>query len=74
MDGLRTCLPGHLDDPAGVQVGLGGRCPTDVPSFIRQLHMERVAVQFRVDGDRADAEFTGGPDHPDRDLAAVGHQ
>src|SRR5690606_1510850 len=32
------------------------------------------AVGIRVDGDRPDAHLPAGPDHPDRDLASVGHE
>lgn len=36
--------------------------------------MERIAIQFGVDGNGLDTEFTGGADHSDSDLTTIGDQ
>jgi hypothetical protein len=36
--------------------------------------MERIAVGFRVYGDRPNAEFATSTDHPEGDFTTIGYQ
>jgi hypothetical protein len=38
------------------------------------LDVKRINVRFRIDRQRANAEFFAGADHPQRDLSAVSNQ
>ena len=57
-----------------VQVALGRHRRADQEGLVGLAHVGRVAVDLRVDGDRADAHLLQGPRDADRDLAAVGYQ
>ena len=74
MDRLGTGLPGGLDDLGDVEVALGRHRGPDQEGLVGLAHVGRVAVDLRVDGDRADAHLPQGPRHADRDLAAIGDQ
>ena len=67
-------LLGHRDDLGDVEVGVGrGRAAQRV-RLVGEPDEQRVPVGVGVDGDAADPGVLAGPDHPDRDLAAVGDQ
>ena len=64
----------RLHDLVDHDVGLVGGRRADVDSFIRHLHMQRIAVRIRIDGDRLDPHLFGRLDHAAGDFAAVGDQ
>ena len=74
MDRLGPGLLGGLDDLLDVEVALGRDRGADQESLVGLAHVRRVAVDLRVDGDRADAHLLQRAGDADRDLAAVGDQ
>ena len=64
--------PQHVPD---VEVGLDGPlAAADEIGLVRLGPVQRKAVLLRIDRDRADAEFGGGPHDADRDLAPIRDQ
>ena len=74
MDRLGLCLPGYFEDPLDVEIRLRGRCRADIPCFVGELDVQRISIQFRVDGDRSEAHLLSRADDPDGDLTAVGNE
>ena len=74
MHGLGAGLAAGLDDVVDEEIGLRGGRRADGNGLVRHLHMQGVAVGFRIDRDRLDAELARGLDDPAGDLAAVGDQ
>ena len=74
MDRLGAGLLGGLDDLLDVQIALGRDRGADQERLVGLAHVGRVAVDLRVDGDRADPHLLQGAGDADRDLAAVGYQ
>ena len=70
-----SCSLRQGDDAGDVEIGadrLAGLA--DAIGFIGLEAVQGEAVFMRVDGDRADAEFVGGAEDANGDLAAVGDQ
>ena len=66
---LRRCY-----EVGNAQVALRrGRGP-NADSLVGQLDVQRLPVGCRVDRDRLDSELVERADHPDGDLATVGHE
>jgi hypothetical protein len=63
-----------VEDLLGVEVALGRRLTAERVGLVGQAHVQAVAVEVGVDGDRRDVELTAGSDHADGDLAPVGDQ
>ena len=47
---------------------------TDADGLIGKAHVQRIAVGFAVNGDRANAEFPARVQHAQRDFTAIGNQ
>ena len=63
------------DDRVGVEVGAHRVAAlADLVGLVRLQPVLGPAVLVREDRDRARAELVGGPERPDRDLAAVGDE
>ena len=74
VHGVGAGLVGDVEDLVDVEVGVGrGRAAQRV-GLVGEPDEERVAVGVGVHRDAADAGVLAGPDHPDRDLAAVGDE
>ncbi len=76
VTGVNGLCAGHLTGgnyrgDRQVAFTAGGGADTD--GFVRHPYMHRVAIGGRMNGDRTDAHFAGGPDNAQRDLTAVGH-
>ncbi|VWB57099.1 hypothetical protein BST28156_02670 [Burkholderia stagnalis] len=71
MHGLRARGARRVENRRDVQVAVGRRRRADAHRFVGQPHVTRVAVGFRVDRDRCDAEPLQRADHAARDFAAV---
>ena len=71
VDAVGAALVDGLEDRLGVEVALGRRLAAEGVRLVCHAHVEGVAIQIRVDGDRRDAELTARPDDPDGDFAAV---
>ena len=74
VDRLGTRLLGVVDDLDDVQIALGRHRRPDQEGLVGLAHVRRVAVDLRVDGDRADAHLLERAGDADRDLAAVGYE
>ena len=59
MDRIGPSVRCNLKDVGNVQVRLRSRRRSDIPCFVGQGDMQRVAIELRVDRDRADAELLG---------------
>ena len=71
MDRLGARLLRRLDDLGDVQVALRRHRRADQEGLVGLAHVRGVAVDLRVDGDRADAHLLQRAGDADRDLAAV---
>ena len=65
---------GGADDGGNVQITLRKLRRADADGFIGKTHVQRVAVRFAVNGDRANAEFLARADDAQGNLAAIGYQ
>ena len=74
MDRLGSGLLRGLDDLLDVEVALGRDRGADQEGLVGLAHVRRVAVDLRIDGDRADPHLLQGPGDADRDLAAIGYE
>jgi hypothetical protein len=74
VDGVGPGLLGRGHDRGGGQVGLAGGRGPDPVRLVGHPDVQCLGVGVAVDGDGTQAELAAGPDDPDRDLAAVGHE
>ena len=72
VQGLGSTGLEDLQDLLGVEVALGSGLAAECVGLVGQPHVERIAVEFAVDGNRRDTEVPAGADHPNRDLTSVG--
>jgi hypothetical protein len=63
-----------VKDRLGVEVALGGALAAERVGLVGQAHVQRVAIEFGVDGDGGDAHLSTGAHDAHRDLAAIGDQ
>ena len=71
VDRLGAGLLRRLDDLLDVEVALGRDRRADQEGLVGLAHVRGVAVDLRVDGDRADPHLLQRAGDADRDLAAV---
>ena len=69
-----TGLRRGVQQLAEVQIGLRGGLPTEGERLVGEAHMRRVGIRLGIDRHTSQTGVLGRPDHPDRDLAAVGHE
>ena len=74
MHRLGARLLAGRDDAVDEEVGFGGGGRADMDGLVGHLHMERIAVGVRIDGDGGDSHAPGGLDDPAGDFATVGDQ
>src|SRR5262245_14162552 len=74
MNRVNVADLGGTHNPIDSQITLKTGRRTDADRFVGQLDMKRINVRFRIDRQRANAEFFAGADHPQRDLSAVSNQ
>ncbi len=74
VNGVGTRFGGGVEDLAEVEVGLRGGLPAQGEGLVGQAHMRGVGVRFGVDRHTAQSGILRCPDHPHRDLAAVGDE
>src|SRR5258708_6766643 len=67
--GAAVCCGGK--DFSGVQIRFAGRRRTDAIRLIRHAYMQRRAVGFGKDGNRANTHLPTGPYDPDGDFTAI---
>jgi hypothetical protein len=63
-----------VDHPLLDEVALRRRSWAEQVGLVGGTHVERVAIRFRVDGDRRDPELPQSAEDPDRDLATIGDE
>ena len=73
MDGVAASLLGRLQDSVDVQIGSGSGLGQGV-RHVRQAPVQRFGVVLRKHRHRAHAQFRGGAQDADGNLAAVGNQ
>ena len=74
MNGLGARRLAGGDDLVGDEIGLRRRRRADGNGLVGHFDVQRVAVGFGIDGDRADAHLAGGLDHAAGDLAPIGNE
>ena len=74
VDGLRAAGLGRVEDALPLQITLARGAGADVHGLVAGLHMARVGVGVRVDGDGAHAQACSRGGNAAGDLAAVGNQ
>ena len=74
MDCLGPSAPRGVEHLAGIEVALPRRGWPQPHRFVGLKSVPRADVGVAVDGDGLDAQPPQSPDHPHRDLTAVGHQ
>ena len=57
-----------------VEIAVGGARRADADGLVGKAHVQRMAVGFAVNGDRANAEFPTCVDDAQRDFTAIGYQ
>src|SRR4051794_28413059 len=71
MNGIDIADFGRAHDAIDSQIAIGARRRADADGFIRELHMERVAVRLGVNRERANPQLLAGADHAQGDFAAI---
>ena len=56
MNRLRARAFRDLEDYVAAQIALRRRCGSDADGLIRQLHVHRTRVRFRINGNRANTQ------------------
>ena len=74
VNGLSAAFSGYSQDPAGIQIGFGGRVARQRVGFVGRTRPERTRVRIRVHGHSAHAQFMAGANDPQGNLPAVGDQ
>ena len=74
VDRVGAGLRRGVEELAEVQVGLGRRLAAERERLVGEPHVRRVGVGFGVHGHAGQPGVLGRPDHPDRDLTAVGDE
>ena len=74
MQRLGAGLPGGLDQPFDVEVGIAGARGAEQHGFIGERDMQRIAVGLGIDSDGLQSHGPRSADDTHGDLAAVGDQ
>src|SRR5258708_20878602 len=74
MDGIHIGDFRSADHGWNVQITLRELRRTNADRLVRKTDGKRVAVGLAVNGDRANAQFLAGANHPQRDFASIGYQ
>jgi len=74
VDGVGADRERQVEDGVAFEVALARRRGADAVGLVGEQHRQAGAVGVGVDHGAAGADLAQGPQHPHRDLAAVGHQ
>ena len=74
MDRVGARAGRNVQDLGDVEVGVGGGQPIEGERLVRESHEQGIGIGVGVDGHAEDRGVRGRPDHPNGDLAAIGHQ
>jgi hypothetical protein len=72
MHGIGARPARHVDDTVDPQVALGSLCRPNRIRLVGKPYVQRIAIAFRVDGNRAEAHVAARPNDSYGNLAAVG--
>jgi hypothetical protein len=64
----------RADDAVGPQVAVAALRATDANRLVGQLHMKRLHIGFRINGERLDAEFATGANNAQGNFTAIGDE
>jgi hypothetical protein len=64
----------RADDAVNTQVTFRRRRLADANRLVRHLHMHRIGVHLRINGDGADVQLLAGANNPNRNFSAIGNQ
>ncbi len=68
---LAASAPQHR---LGVDVALRDGLTAERVGLVGETHVERIPIEFGVDGDRGDPHLLRGADHSDGNFATIGDQ
>ena len=71
---LGAALANDVQHGVGVEIRLGGRLASQGIGLIGESDVQRITVEFGVDGDRPHPEFLASPNNSNGDFAPVGDQ
>ena len=74
MDGGGVGNFGRADHGWNVEVAARTLGRADTNGLIGKAGMQRMAIRFRIDRDRRDAQVFAGANDPQRNFAAIGNQ
>ena len=74
MDGVGARLGRGVQQLAEVEVGLRGGLPAQGERLVGKPDVRRVGVGLGINRHAGQTRIPGSPDHPDRDLTAVGDE
>ena len=74
MNRLHVADFGRADHAVDLQIAFGRFRRPDAIRLVGQFQIMRTAIGLAEDGDRFDAQFAAGADHPQSDFTAIGHQ
>ncbi len=74
VDRVGARLLGRVQDLLEDEIGLGRRLAAEREGLVGEPYVRRVGVGFGVHGHALKPGVLGCPDHPDRDLPAIGDQ
>ena len=74
MNRINVRYFGGRDDRRNIQIALRRRRGADADGFVREAHVKRIAINFGMNGDGADAKLFASPDDARRNLASISYQ
>mmetsp|Transcript_27768 Transcript_27768/g.51746 ORF Transcript_27768/g.51746 Transcript_27768/m.51746 type:complete len:213 (-) Transcript_27768:83-721(-) len=72
MNRLRARSLDRLHHLVDDDIGLVGRRRADMDGLVRHLHMQRLGISIRINGNGRDTHFSGSLDNPAGDFTPVG--
>ena len=74
MNSVGAALANGIEDGLGIEVTLGSGLTTKGISLVGKAYVKCIAIKFGIHRYRGDPHLSGGTDHADCDLSAVGNQ
>src|SRR5690242_21811963 len=74
MDGVYVGDFGGADDLGNIEIAFGAARGADADGFVGKTDVERVALRFGVDGDRADAQLFARRENAECNLTTISNK
>ena len=74
MHAIGAALANRVQDGIGVEVTLCSGLATEGIGLVGKSHMQGIAIELGIYGNRRDSHFSGGADDSDGDFASIGYQ